>query len=65
MDLRRSFLELPLAPAPESADDRRIALDALVYPWMVQCYPRSPIAEDSRVPEDWPDLGPIVDLLDL
>jgi hypothetical protein len=65
MDLRRSFLDLPLAPVGAPADDRRIAIDSLVYPWLIQRYPRSPVAEDRRVPEDWPDLESIVDLLDL
>lgn len=62
---RRTFLDLPLAPAPEPTDDRRIAFGALVYPWLVQYYPRSPVAEDTLVPEARPEPDSIVDLLDL
>jgi hypothetical protein len=65
MDLRRSILSLPHAPAPEPVDDRRIRLGALGYPWLTQYYPRTPITEDSPAPEDWPDLDSIVDLLDI
>jgi hypothetical protein len=57
--------ELPVAvPAIEPHQDRRIDI-TLGYPWLVQRFPRSPIAEDTLVPEDWPDLGPILDLMDL
>ena len=65
MDRRHSFLKLPLAPAPEPADDRRIRLGAPAYPWLTQYYPRTPIAADRRRPEDWTDLDSIVDLLDI
>ena len=50
--------------ATEPQLDRRIDI-TLGYPWLVQRFPRSPIAEDTLVPEDWPDLGPILDLMDL
>lgn len=61
MDVR----ELPVVVlATEPQTDRRIDI-TLGYPWLVQRFPRSPIAEDTLVPEDWPDLGPILDLMDL
>lgn len=61
MDVR----ELPVAMlAIEPQEDRRIDI-TLGYPWLVQRFPRSPIADDTLVPEDWPDLGPILDLMDL
>ncbi|HEV8636321.1 MAG TPA: hypothetical protein VG370_19025 [Chloroflexota bacterium] len=65
MDLRRGFLDLPMAPAVEPALDRRVDIASLGYPWLIQCHPRSPIAVDTLIPEEWPDLGPILDLLDL
>lgn len=57
--------ELPVAvPVVELQEDRRIQI-TLGYPWLIQRFPRSPIADDTLVPEDWPDLGPILDLMDL
>ena len=61
MDVRA----LPVAiPAVELSLDRRITI-TLGYPWLVQRFPRSPLSDDTIVPEDWPDLGPILDLMDL
>jgi hypothetical protein len=65
MSSRRSFLDLPLAPVVEPSLDRRIGFESLAYPWLVQRFPRSPVTEDTAVPEDWPDVGAILDLLDL
>lgn len=65
MNARSTYLLLPLADAPAPHSDRRIPSPLSGYPWLVQQFPRSPLADDTLVPEDWPDLGPILDLMDL